>query len=135
MFGGQQTSSPSQGNGLVPFTMLLGRLLLTETSLISLLLGIRLTFITHSDQTKFESLFSRAVAGTGSSNLSGNISKNEKLNSTMLITCTSVLTVAIFSRCCSKYSHEKSNRQQYLGANMVRVKIAYDANRYLTKSN
>lgn len=85
MFGGQQSSSPSQGNGLVPFSMLLGRLLLTQTSLISLLLGIRLTFITHSDQTKFESLFSRAVAGTGSSNLSGNISKNEKLNSTMLI--------------------------------------------------
>ncbi|KAI9288520.1 hypothetical protein BC943DRAFT_316756 [Umbelopsis sp. AD052] len=50
MFGGQQSSSPSQ--------------------------GIRLTFITQSDQSKFESLFSRAITGTGSQNLSADAARN-----------------------------------------------------------
>ncbi|KAH8551229.1 hypothetical protein BGW37DRAFT_407002, partial [Umbelopsis sp. PMI_123] len=38
--------------------------------------GIRLTFITQSDQSKFESLFSRAISGTGSPNLSADAARN-----------------------------------------------------------
>ena len=41
-------------------------------------LGIRLNFITPSDQAKFEDLFSRAAASTGSNKLPGKV--DDELN-------------------------------------------------------
>jgi hypothetical protein len=79
MFGGQQSSSPSQGTLNLPLYARKVWNILIFCYHIWGLLGIRLTFITQSDQSKFESLFSRAIAGTGSQNLSGNVSRERKV--------------------------------------------------------